>query len=616
MTDIWEKLVEKYYVREVYNETNKTFVIKIYENDINYLKDNWHKIINPNVQQECFIIACSFSNDTNIIQFIIDKFRIDPNFINKYGNNCLLVACRTASLSTIKYLIEKLKVDVHHVSRSNVSCLQLFVLNNNNVTLEFVKYLIEDCRLNINHEDALGFTCLIDACSKITDVDIIKYLVEQCKANINHTTKYQDNCLTYACYLNRSLDVIKYLVEELKMDITQSDVNDHNCLELACRKNSLEVIKYLIEDRKMNIRNNCLALACKSNNSIAVIDYLVNVHGMNIYGIINNTRCKNMNYLALAFIENALSVIKHLIEKYGMNIPSYDIFYTCFHEICDKNTNIDAIKYLFELYKSNNHDTYKLVLSFTYDTHMHVAKYFLTETDVPIFRVPNQLWVNLVQICGNNYNRFNELLSYGLTNNYDTDVIKQINPLLLNSENRIGVDNPYDYKYIDFKKLVSTLYCIVPIEEKSPKMFPMNYHKYDHTKKDLLFKHNGHNYYGDRTIVYDSIILLKEIKDITNFNEVISLNGTAPKYFMNMWIDTAYNTPFDILEIKSCDLSICLKHIDQYPMKNLTIESLEYDLIKYFEVKSLCLDDYIKDVIEKCQMKSLYLFLHNNNIKL
>jgi hypothetical protein len=86
---IWKILTESNYVDEVYNETNKLFAIKIYEDDLNHLKNNYHKIINPDIHYECFMIACSFSNDVNIVQFIVDKFRIDPNFINKYTNNGL-----------------------------------------------------------------------------------------------------------------------------------------------------------------------------------------------------------------------------------------------------------------------------------------------------------------------------------------------------------------------------------------------------------------------------------------------------------------------------------------------------------------------------------------------
>jgi hypothetical protein len=255
------------------------------------------------------------------------------------------------------------------------------------------------------------------------------------------------------------------------------------------------------------------------------------------------------------------------------------------------------------------------------DTILYVAKYLITDTNIIISRIPESLWMKLVPVCQNNYNRFNQLISYGFMHKYEMN-LNQINPLLINSEIRkqIGIDNPYDYKYHDFKKLVNILpsYYIIPIEEKLTKSFSRKNKdkKHDYTEKNLLFKHNGCNYYGNRTIVYDSIVLLKEIKDLANFNEIIILNGTAPKYFMNLWIDAAHDIPLDILEIKSCDLSNCLQHIDQYPMTNLTIESLEYDLIKYFEVEGLCLDDYIKDMIEKCQMKSLYLFLHNNNIQL
>src|SRR5579863_5705297 len=100
MTDGWDILLHNFYVDESYDETNRMFATKIYQRDFRYIKNNYHKIVDPDKRNECFMIAAAFSNDTNIIQFIVDKFRINPNFINKYSNNCLFLACiRNSPLS-------------------------------------------------------------------------------------------------------------------------------------------------------------------------------------------------------------------------------------------------------------------------------------------------------------------------------------------------------------------------------------------------------------------------------------------------------------------------------------------------------------------------------------
>lgn len=119
---------------------------------------------------------------------------------------------------------------------------------------------------------------------------------------------------------------------------------------------------------------------------------------------------------------------------------------------------------------------------------------------------------------------------------------------------------------------------------------------------------------------------MKEIKDCANFKEVIILSGSAPKYFMDLWVNSAYTawarrstTCFDINEIKICDLEQCLQHIDQYPMTHLSINLLETGLLEHFEKNKLYYDiglaSYARYIINKYQMKALYLYFHNEEYK-
>src|SRR5579863_6507265 len=147
MSDCWSLLLHHDYANKNYDDESKTFAIKTYKNDYNYLKANYYRITNTIIQYECFIIACTFSNNINILELFVDKFRVDPNYINKYQNNCLLLACSyNHNLSIIQYLIETLKVNIYYI-KNIYSCFELACMHN---TFEIVKYLIEKTDVKIS----------------------------------------------------------------------------------------------------------------------------------------------------------------------------------------------------------------------------------------------------------------------------------------------------------------------------------------------------------------------------------------------------------------------------------------------------------------------------------
>lgn len=78
-----------------------------------------------------------------------------------------------------------------------------------------------------------------------------------------------------------------------------------------------------------------------------------------------------------------------------------------------------------------------------------------------------------------------------------------------------------------------------------------------------------------------------------------------------MWLNSIYTDQFDIMKIKVEDIIQCLMHIDQYPMTHLSIDLLEHDLIKYFEKNNICNNAYIKNMVDKYQMKAIYLYFNN-----
>ena len=133
-----------------------------------------------------------------------------------------------------------------------------------------------------------------------------------------------------------------------------------------------------------------------------------------------------------------------------------------------------------------------------------------------------------------------------------------------------------------------------------------------------MFEYNGDKYYGDRSLVYDSIICLREIKDIVNFDQMITLSGRLPGYIIDLWIRSMGTNQLNLTEIKSDQIVDFLNHVDQYPTTGLSIDTMEHQIIEYFDqIKSLdpvrteTHGEYLKSLSIRYRLRSLYLWVHN-----
>jgi NADH:ubiquinone oxidoreductase subunit E len=466
--------------------------------------------------------------------------------------------------------------------------------------------------------------CFLAACMFNNDPRLIDRLINDFKINFNHINHAGDNCLTLGCRYNENLGMIKYLTKDLKMDTSHTNNGGDNCLTLACQHNAnLEIIKYLTQDLSMdtshtnNDGDNCLTLACYENTNLEIIKYLTQDLSMDI----SHTNNDGDNCLTLACHENTnLEVIKYLIQDLKMDIDhKVNDNSDCFTLACWENKNLEIAKYLIE---STNAEI-------RFGDYVFVDQY--------------QRWKEIIKLISKNFDRFSDMLFMGMgmgmagfPQSYNDDLIeflKTLNPLLLMDIPFIqwsGIMDPMDrrFKFNDYVKCVNELHSFivsipVPIYEQShdSKLNPSPIHVLciDFTEKSsLLFNYNGSEYHGHRDIVYESILCLKEIKDVANFDQLITLSGRMPKYAINLWLGSMYNKQFDIMNIKPCDLIPFLDHIDQYPTDFLTINTIECDLIRYlntcthFEEMIPCL----KNISLRCRLKRLYLWIHNKEIAL
>ncbi len=240
---------------------------------------------------------------------------------------------------------------------------------------------------------------------------------------------------------------------------------------------------------------------------------------------------------------------------------------------------------------------------------------------------------NLLQYVLNDYKELNTLLQMIDNKFYQRRGLfiilnsPDINPLMLDENNRnVGKIDLLKINYENFITLVDKLKCYIPFpkclkDECSNKslltndMISQSYDIVDFQfESQSLFKHNNFMYHGYRNIVFNSILLFKEITECMNFKDEITLEGSLPNYLINMYLFSCYSKKFNIDKVHPEDIKNFIKFIDQYPTIILSIGILESQIINYFQKYNIDYDDYFLDLCKKYKLRCMYLDAHNKNI--
>jgi len=153
--------------------------------------------------------------------------------------------------------------------------------------------------------------------------------------------------------------------------------------------------------------------------------------------------------------------------------------------------------------------------------------------------------------------------------------------------------------------------------------------------KEPLFEYNGKIYYGNKSQCYDSMCLFSENQTLS-FETLPVLGSDAPEYLMELYVESLdqsleqsldqslNNHLFNIMSIdqdekkNESNLLKFLKLIDQYPTKQLSIDLLENELIRYMDerIGKIGKDQMVQiiEIFDKYQLKTMCLYLHQNNL--
>lgn len=227
-----------------YRNKEKRFFLEIYHGNLNYLKKNHEIIQDYKLRMMCFCVAVSFSDNIDLIKFLMNCFDIDQvyyHYAKSTWYNYLIPAFEyNQSLDIIKFIINDLKYSINFKSVYGKNCMNYAIKNPN---VQIIKYLVSDHGMNPHeiseYSDSEGWlkrnlSNLNIASESNTNPMVIEYLL-----TLSNDNDLLNQCIIHAMH-GKNVDVIKYLLE------TFPDILSHTDMDAFLSHSDIEIIKKII----------------------------------------------------------------------------------------------------------------------------------------------------------------------------------------------------------------------------------------------------------------------------------------------------------------------------------------------------------------------------------
>ena len=283
-------------------------------------------------------LACFYTNNLDMINYLIEKCKCDPNLCKRDdGVTPLHEACAGGNVTSAKYLITHYNCDPMCKYDGGYTPLHAACYNHGNQ--DVINYLVDECECNLMCRSDDGMTPLHSACGG-GNVTLVKYLITHyscdpmCKVAVGKTL------LHIACYNRGNLDVISYLIDECECNPMCKSDDGMTPLHEACGGGNVTLVKYLIERYNCDpmCKNNDghipLQTACSNRGNLDVISYLI-----------GECECDPMcrgkdgkTLLHMACANGCLDVVKYLILECKIDPLCRDKnLLTPLHDACSNN---------------------------------------------------------------------------------------------------------------------------------------------------------------------------------------------------------------------------------------------------------------------------------------
>lgn len=238
------------------NDDENTIMIKIYQNDIDYLSKHYNDVNN---NKYFFAIACAFSQSTDVIKFIFER---STEYLTQ-----------TFSLEGYYGCYNYVGSRIQECSYIELACLF-------NQCVKVIKCLVEDCGLALTRNDSyLPNNCLQYASMHNPNLGVVKYLIEDKNMQPLLINQYGDNCLTLACWKNPNIEIPIYYIEECAFNVNHREYFGKNCFDIFLTRSKFnidDVITFLSSIKLKDIHARFLTILSKRNYEIILTAMLMN----------------------------------------------------------------------------------------------------------------------------------------------------------------------------------------------------------------------------------------------------------------------------------------------------------------------------------------------------
>jgi len=434
-----------------------------------------------------------------------------------------------------------------------------------------------------------------------------------------YTKDEKQLCYYVACMFSDDKDIIEFLISEFDININDklystnfnlidfSTADGYSGFEFACNHNkNLFIIKYLFEKYDAINFDKCrinlwLKYLCRINTNFETICYLL--REWNEY--------QNHNYLFefltnTRYIEPNITQIMYLVEnvKIKTSDDSTDEL-CCLVASLNKNLDDDIKLYLLRIATCEKikESTVKLTMIILIRDIIRLLDFISTKDFIKLNVVLEKLY---------------DEIESTVYENYKVIIRSELNPILLNANNRekCGIADPFAFEFKYFTSLVDKVFCRIDIPKKIQSKETNDIHSLNPSESNqILFCHNNKPYYGNRSIIYNSMTFINDILDCTNFDQSFTLNVDIPEYCVDLYINAIYDKSFDIHKIKPTDFYNFISFIDRYPTTITSIDFLEDQIIDYIETHGIEFNEQMINIIMRYRLKNMYLYLHNKKIR-
>lgn len=444
-----------------------------------------------------------------------------------------------------------------------------------------------------------------------------KFIIEHTYHYIPYEPSVLHNFLSFCLEKSKkSLNVIKYLVEKCGVKITFYDDNlkdNLDCLYIMINSYDyrfgcdLKIIKYFIDHCKIPVD-------CNDDNDILYDVFENPLSDIRLIDYLIKKNCK----IQWHYFTNLLSSYHISIKKSIMN---------------DKN-KFENMREKMRYLVNNNHDN-EIIFDFPPDFDHRIFKECLKYIDD--HKICNALILQFNRIKKYQYNTsniFNDIFDLMLQRGKFSTT--ESNPFYFTYGNFIEyVDNfepltcHYDsYIYYCDKKdnLNNGIYSnLINYSNPCTCSCSCTCSNSNIEHMQLLFYVNQIPYYdhGNKKRIYEQMLIFKDNDMIQVLDQdpdqdpiiLTASQGNVKEYLVNIYLNTIVNcAKINLNQIDPFDIFDFLKFIEQYPADCLSIETIEIQLIDYFNLHDIDIPTEIQNLFHRCGLKLMYLYVHHNKL--